>query len=295
MSLTSRAWLQIHFCVLLWGFTAILGKLISLPAMQLVWWRMLMVSAALFLLARVWRGIAGLSFRLRWIYAGIGGLIALHWLAFYAAIKMANASVAATCMATAPLFLAWIEPLIASRKPLRSELVFGVLAIPAVALVVGGTPERMRMGIVVGVIAAALVAAFGALNKRYVERADATTVTALEIGAGTLLLTLIGPLASGTQPMFVIPDLRDFTLLAILAFGCTLLPFVLSLVALRHISAFGAQLATNLEPVYAILLAIPILGEQHELNLQFYLGVAAILGLVFAYPLLTRPAAAVRS
>src|SRR5690349_2527388 len=116
MSSPTRAWLQIHFCVLLWGFTAILGKLITLPAPALVWWRMLIVSVALLAVPQVWRGIGKLGARLVAIYAGIGALVALHWLAFYGAIKLSNASVAATCIATGPVFLAWIEPLLTGRK-----------------------------------------------------------------------------------------------------------------------------------------------------------------------------------
>ena len=92
---TRTAWLQIHLCVVLWGFTAILGKLISLPALPLVWWRMLLVVALLLLLPRVWRGLRAMSARLRWSYAGVGVLVALHWLTFYASIKLSNASVAA--------------------------------------------------------------------------------------------------------------------------------------------------------------------------------------------------------
>jgi len=96
---TTRALWQIHLCVLLWGFTAILGKLITLPALPLVWWRMLIVVAALALLPRVWRGVRAMPLRTRWAYAGIGALVALHWLTFYGAIKLSNASVAATCIA----------------------------------------------------------------------------------------------------------------------------------------------------------------------------------------------------
>jgi len=285
---TSRAWLQIHFCVLLWGFTAILGKLISLGAPALVWWRMLLVGAALLCMPRVWRGLAALSMRLIATYAGIGVLVALHWLAFYSSIKMSNASVAATCIATGALFMSWVEPLLTTRKFNVRELWLGVLAIPAVALIVGGTPTEMRLGIAVGVLAAALVAVFGSLNKRYIHDADPFVVTCIEMTTGAIALTLFGPLFVGATPIFVMPDSRDLLLLIVLAFCCTLLPFVLSLVALRKITAFGAQLAVNLEPVYAILLAIPLLGEQRELTLQFYLGVAAILAIVFAYPLMSR-------
>jgi drug/metabolite transporter (DMT)-like permease len=283
-----NAWLQIHFCVVLWGFTAILGKAISMPAAQLVWWRMLLVTLAIACVPRVWKALQALPKKLLVIYIGAGGLIALHWLAFYAAIKLSNASIAATCMATGPVFLAWMEPLITGRPFKRNELLLGVLAVPAVALVVGGTPDEMRIGIVIGVIAAALVALFAAINKRYILEADALTVTGIEIGAGTLLLTAIGPFIMGDAPMFVVPGARDFILIAILAYGCTLLPFVLSLIALRNLSAFGAQLATNLEPIYAILLAIPIFQEQRELNLQFYVGVLAILAIVFSYPVLNK-------
>src|SRR5215510_247883 len=102
MSAHTRAWLQIHFCVVLWGFTAILGKLISLPALPLVWWRMLIVVAVLALLPRVWRAILALPRRTMLTFAAIGVVVALHWLSFYGAVKLANASVAATCMAVGP-------------------------------------------------------------------------------------------------------------------------------------------------------------------------------------------------
>jgi drug/metabolite transporter (DMT)-like permease len=284
LSPASRAWIQIHFCVALWGFTAILGKLITLPAPALVWWRMLMVTLALCLVPRVWRGIRQLPGKQILIYAGIGTLVALHWLAFYGAIKLSNASVAVTCIAMSPVFLALFEPLFTGRKFDNRELLLAIAVVPAVALVVGGTPTEMHLGIVVGVIAAALVAVFGSLNKRYVERADPLTVTAVEIAAGTLLLTLIVPLGDATDP-FALPSLHDATLLVILSMVCTLLPFALSLVALRHLTAFSAQLVVNLEPVYAILLAIPLLQEQRELDAKFYVGVAILLVAVVIHPL----------
>ncbi|MBC7982899.1 MAG: DMT family transporter [Candidatus Obscuribacterales bacterium] len=277
-----------HFCVLLWGFTAILGKLITLPATALVWWRMILVTAVLICVPKVWRSVSQLSARLIVIYAGIGCMVALHWLAFYAAIKLSNASVAATCIAMSPVFLAWVAPLLTSRRFKFHEMILGVAVVPAVALVVGGTPTNMRLGIGVGVIAAALVAVFGSLNKRYVEQADSLTVTAIEIGAGALFLTALGPLFTGDASMFTMPGEHDAVLLIILALVCTLFPFVLSLVALRKISAFGAQLAVNLEPVYAILLAILLLGEQRELTWQFYIGVTAIMAVVLVHPYLTR-------
>lgn len=290
---TAKAQLQIHFCVLLWGFTAILGKLITLPALPLVWWRMLIVVAALAFVPKVWRSLRAMSLRLIAAYAGIGVLVALHWLTFYGAIKLANASVAATCIAFAPVFLALTEPLLARKRFDSRELLLGVAMVPGVALVVGGVPDGMRLGVAVGALSALLVAIFGALNKRLVEHGDALTVTGIELGAGALALTLLAPAMPWIFPsqageLLAFPSPRDAWLLLVLALACTLLPFALSLVALRHMSAFSAQLAINLEPVYAIGLAVLLLDEQRELTPLFYAGVAIILAAVFVHPMLTR-------
>ncbi len=288
MTPTGKAQWQIHFCVILWGFTAILGKLITLPALALVWWRMLIVVAALALVPTVWRGLRAMPLRLIAAYAGIGCLVALHWLTFYGAIKLANASVAATCMGVGPAFLALVEPWLTGRRFDARELALGVLVIPGVVLVAGGVPASMHLGLGVGILSALLVALFGALNKRLVEHADPLTVTGVELGAGTLLLTALAPLLPHDGPLLPLPDMHDLMLLLVLSIGCTLLPYTVALAALRKLSAFYVQLATNLEPIYAIALAIVLLGEQRDLGVMFYLGVAIILMSVFAHPLLAR-------
>ena len=285
----NKAFLQIHLCVLLWGFTAILGKLITLPALPLVWWRMGLVVLALLLVPRVWRGLRALTPRLALAYAGIGVLVALHWLTFYGAIKLANASVAATCMALATVFTALIEPMVAKRRFSRGELLLGIAVLPGVALVVGGVSTDMRVGIAVGARSALVVARFGSLNKRLVDHADPLTVTAVELGAGALALTALAPampllFPAFAGPLLVLPSASDALWLALLAGACTLFPFALSLVALRYMSAFSAQMAVNLEPVYAIVLAMLLLAEQRELTPMFYGGVAIILAAVFAHP-----------
>lgn len=291
MSPTLKAQLQMHVCVLLWGFTAILGKLISLPAYALVWWRMLLVTALLLPLPRVHRALRVLPRRLLLIYSGIGALVALHWLGFYAAIKLSNASVAVSCIALAPVFLAVIEPRVTGRRADRRELLLGVAVVPGVALVVGGIPQSMQLGVAIGVLSAFTVACLGALNKRYGHEADPLLVTGVELGAGFLFLTVVAPLWPGALTgMLQIPSLPDLGLLLLLAVGCTILPFTLSLLALRELSAFTTQLAINLEPVYAILLAIALLGEQRELGPSFYAGVLVILAAVFIHPLLRRGA-----
>lgn len=284
----SRAWLQIHFCVLLWGFTAILGKLISLPSFAIVWWRMLLVSAALLFIASFWRGLRQLPPRLILIYAGIGVIVALHWLTFYESIKRSNASVAATCMALTSVFIAFVEPAIARRRFDPRELILGLAVLPGVVLVVGGTPYDMRLGIAIGALSAFLVAIFSSLNKRFIGDAEALSVTGIEMAAGALMLTLAAVLVPGIDTPFTLPGERDAWLLLALAIGCTLLPFALSLVALRKLSAFSTALAVNLEPIYSIVLAIVLLGEQRELEMRFYVGVAIILAVVFSHPWLQK-------
>lgn len=284
----TRAWLQLHFCVVLWGFTAIFGRLITVPALPLVWWRMTIVAVALIAVPMFWRGVRSLSGRQIAIYAGIGVLVALHWLTFYGSIKLSNASVGATCMALMSVLMAFIEPLIVRRKFDSRELLLGLAVIPGVLLVIGGTPAAMRLGIAVGVLSVTILCIFGALNKRYIGRAEALTVTGVEMIAGALFLACIGSLLPAGDALFVMPSQRDGLFLLALALGCTLLPFTLGLVAMRHLSAFSTALALNLEPVYAIVLAILLLDEQRELAWPFYLGVAIILGVVLLHARMMR-------
>lgn len=281
-----RAFWQIHFCVLLWGFTAILGKLITLPAQALVVWRMGLVALCLALIPKVWRRISVLPTRLILIYAGIGIIVAVHWLTFYAAIKLSNASVAVSCMALGSIFAAVVEPLMTGRKHEISELILGIMVVPGVVLLVGGVPSGMHLGIAIGIFSSFLTAVFATLNKRYVHHAEPESVTFIEMSVGGAFIAFAGIAYFGIDRTLMLPDLRDFTLLVVLALVCTLLPFILSLHALRHISAFATQLALNMEPVYAIVIAALWLKEYQELTTQFYIGVCIILLAVFVQPLL---------
>ena len=284
MPSTKRASLQMQVCVLLWGFTAILGKAISLPAMPLVFWRMVLVTGMLALWPPVWRAVRVMPARLVLTYAGIGLVLSLHWLTFYLSIKLSNASVAATCMALGAVFVAVVEPFIAGKRFEARELILGVAVIPGVLLVAGGLPRGLLAGAAVGVLSAFLVAIFGSLQKRLVMKAPAVTVTFLELGSGALLLSALAPLLPHSGPAFVLPGPRDWALLGLLAVGCTLIPFTLSVMALRHLTAFAAQLAINLEPIYTILIAAVLLGEHKQLSLSFYAGAALIVAVVFAQP-----------
>lgn len=281
-----RALLQIHVCVMLWAFTAILGRLITLPATQLVAWRLILVVALLALLPQVWRAVRGIGGRQALIFLGIGAIVALHWLAFYGAIKASNASVATICLAVAPVTIALLEPLLHGARLRSGDLALGVAVVPGIALVVGGVPAGMQHGVLLGVLAALLVAIYMMLNKRWIGSEDPLGVTAIEFAGGLVVTLLLLPWLAPESSGQFLPAPRDLVLLLVLAALCTIVPFALSLLALREVSAFTAQLAVNLEPIYAIALAAWLLGEAAELGTRFYIGAALVLVAVLGHGVL---------
>lgn len=286
-----RALAQLHVCVLLWGFTAILGKLITLPASNLVVWRMALVTLMLAAIPSVWRGIATMTRRSIVTYAGIGVVLALHWLTFYAAIKLANASVAVSCVALGSIFTAALEPRLTGRPYEPREFLLGLVAVPGVMLVAGGIPVGMLPGLGIGILSAFLTALLSTLNKRHVGAGSAEALTFVQIGAGTLFVAAGMLVVEGVEPLRSLPGRDDLALLLVLAVACTLLPYVLWLRALQHISAFATQLALNLEPVYAIVIAALWFREDRELSVGFYAGVLLILSAVVVQPVLRARAA----
>jgi drug/metabolite transporter (DMT)-like permease len=290
MNETKNAYIQLHLSVFLWGFTAILGKIISVSALTLVWWRMVITSICLFYILKGlkdWHTVSKLPRKTLFKVMGIGWLVALHWLAFYGAIKLANASVAVVCIATMSLFTAILEPLISKVAFRWFELAIGIVVIPAMMLIFNNLEGSMTMGFIVGIIAAILSASFSILNKIMLKEVEPLAMTFIEIGSGGILLTFLMPFYIAQNPdAHLIPTDNDLFWLAILSVFCTIAPYVMSLFALKKLSAFTTVLAVNLEPVYGVLLAYFILHEDRELNAAFYIGVAIIIGSVFAHPLI---------
>ncbi|HEX7387428.1 MAG TPA: DMT family transporter [Castellaniella sp.] len=284
-SSATKGYLLIHFCVVLWGFTPIMGRVISLDAVSLVWWRMLLAALVLLFLPLTWRGIREMSWRVFAACCGAGVILAITWALFYLAVKLTNASVAAVCLGTAPLFIAIFGPLLTRRPYQRGDLILAVAIIPGVALVAGGIPHGMYLGLGVGLLSAATLTAFSGTNKLLANRTHPISATCVELAAGTLFLSVVLAVLPGSQAEFSFPHGWDIVFLLVFAVTMTALPMALLLVALRYITVFAQQMATNLEPVYAVLLAIPLLGEQQELGALFYLGVVMIIGTVMVEPL----------
>jgi drug/metabolite transporter (DMT)-like permease len=287
MNATKRAYLELHIAVFLWGFTAILGRLIELSALTLVWWRVLLTSISLVFIICLGKGFQKLPRRnvLQFAFAGV--LTGLHWLTFFGAIKLSNASITLVCMATCAFFTALLEPLMLRTRVKWWEIFTGFLIVPGMALIVDNVDVSMHTGIWVGLLSSLLAAMFSILNKKWIQNAEPFSITLIEMTSAWLLLSLFLPFYLHTETdAAVLPSLRDLGLLLILALLCTTLTWVLALRALKHITAFASTLTVNMEPVYGIFLAWVLLGEHKELSKAFYWGVALIMVVVFGYPLL---------
>ena len=285
-----RAYFALHFCVFLWGFTAILGKLITLPTLPLVWWRVLLCSITLwFLLPKT--TLRQLSKRVFWQMLGIGGLVGLHWMCFYGAIKLSNASIAVASMAMTSFFAALLEPLLFRQTVRWYELALGILILPGMVLVVGHIDLTMRAGFAVGIVGALLAAAFTALNKRLIDKSapPALAISFVELFGALVICSLVLPFVMSTTPdLRIMPEGWDWLWMFILAWVCTILPYYLSLQAMRYITAFATNLTINLEPVYGVVLAGLFFQEHKDLDPGFYLGVGIILVAVFSHPFLKK-------
>lgn len=284
-----RAWLELHFAVLCFGFTAILGVWISLSALNLVWWRVLITSVSLIILMKGARQVWLLPKRLILQYAGIGVLVALHWIAFYGAVKISNVSITLVCLATTSLFTAFLEPLIMKRPILRVEVLLGLLVIPGMMLVVSQIEASHWAGVAAGLASALFAAIFSILNKKLVTRAKPMEITLIELGSSFIFISMIlGVMLLMGKDLNLKPTNMDWVHLLVLSLLCTTLAYILTLTALQHLSAFASNLTINLEPVYGIILAILLLGEHKELTISFYIGVLMILMAVISYPYLKK-------
>jgi drug/metabolite transporter (DMT)-like permease len=287
----TTAYIKIHIAVLLFGFTAILGNLIDLPAVMIVWWRVLITSFSLLFFIDFGRKLKDVPITLIKKYSFIGMIIGLHWICFYGSVKLSNASVCLICMSTTSLFTSIIEPIFVRKKVNKLELLIGLMVIPGMLLIVNNLDVSYMYGVIVGLLSALLAAIFSVMNKANIKGADPYTISFIELSSAWAMITILVLLLwffGFDQVRYIPARWEDWLWLVILALLCTTLAHVLTLKALQHISAFASNLVINLEPVYGIILAIFILNEHKSLNTMFYLGAAIILLAVFSYPLIQK-------
>jgi len=281
-----KAYFQLHISIFLWGFTAILGKIIVAGQVQLVWYRLLMVCGCMLFFPALWRNLKTVTPANALRIAGIGCMVVIHWLCFYGAIKYANVSVSLSCLATSSFFSSFLEPIINGQKIKRHEILLGLIVVPAIYMIFHFTGFHV-VGIALGLGAALFASIFTILNKRMVDSHHAFSMTYIEFAGGLLFLTALLPFYLYLNPTASMQiSTHDIGYIGLLAVACTLLPFTLSLHSLRHLSAFTANLSVNLEPVYGIIMATFIFKEYKELNWGFYTGALVILLTVFIHPFL---------
>ena len=272
-----KAFIQLHIAVFLAGFTAILGKLILLNEGMLVWYRILITVIVLGAWLMYKKQLERIPGKDMLKIAGVGLIIALHWVTFYGSVKYANVSVALVCFSATGFFTALLEPLILRKKIVWIELGLGLLAISGIYIIFDFHPQY-KTGIFFGLLSAVGSALFPVMNKQLLLRFTPRTLTLYELGGGLLLLSAILPYYLSHFPAsYYFPTSSDWGWLIILAVLCTVVSFDLQLNALQKISAFTANLTYNLEPVYGIILAFVFFGENKMLHPGFFLGLIFIL------------------
>ncbi len=268
----------LHVTVFVWGFTAILGRLISISAVPLVWYRLLLVLPVMAGVLK-WKGLSlRTDPKRQWVLWGIGVLVAAHWLCFYGCIKYAGVAVAVLCLSSLTFFTALLEPLIFKRAIVVGELLIGVAAVGGVALIVKLETNATPLGLFLGLASSFLSGLFGTLNGVWSRDEPAERVTLHELSSG-LVVTSLAFTVWDFVPPWALSD-SDLLWLGLLAIVCTVFPWLASLKVLETLSPYTVALAVTLEPVYSLVLAYILFPDEEQLTWRFYAGAAALLGLV---------------
>ena len=270
----TKTLILLHTAVFLAGWTGIFGRLISLGGLPLVWYRIMVSVGVLALVLGFMGRLHALPWKSMAKIAGCGGILALHWVAFYASIQSSNVSIGVACIATSCFFTTLLDPLLNRKRVSWIEVLISFIAISGVLLIFS-LDIRYRLGIALGLLSAALYSLFALLNINVAKDTgqDSATMLLYELIGGVLLLSLLVPLLPKAE---IIPQRYDILWLLLLGSVFTILPFLFQLHALRSLSAFTVNLAYNLEPVYSIAFAAILFGELREVNFSFWLGIALI-------------------
>jgi drug/metabolite transporter (DMT)-like permease len=273
--------LIIHIVVIIWGYTGIMGKAITLPATEMVWWRMGIAVISLGLLfpfiQRKYASISG-DLWLKTLFVGV--LVGLHWITFFHSIKMSSISLGIICLATTTLHVSWLEPLIKKTKFNVLDLILSIVVFGGMFLISTQQSANIQ-AIIVGLLSAFLAALFSVSNAVLVEKMPSPQLTLIELSSGFVVLTLFllfqGDLNIG---LFQKIDADLFWKLLFLGVVCTSIAFILAVNATKHLGAFTVSLTINLEPVYTIILALLIYPGSEKMDPLFYVGSAIIVSAV---------------
>jgi drug/metabolite transporter (DMT)-like permease len=269
--------LHLHFLVFIAGFTAILGELISLEAIPLVWYRMLIAGILMFGFIKIKKISLVVPFRtiLKFFLAGI--VIALHWITFFAAIKVSNISITLAMFSTGAFFASLIEPIFYKRKIIPYEIIFGLLVIAGVFMITQ-TEIKYLLGICLGITSALFSSIFAVINGKFVAHHNASTISFYEFISGVFFISLYIAFSNdGFDASFFKLSINDWLYLGILASVCTAYAFIASVYVMRYITPYSVVLTYNLEPIYGIFLALLFFPQTEVMPPIFYIGAALII------------------
>ena len=280
-----ESYLKLHFIIFIWGFTAVLGALISLDALPLVWFRLALALPFLF----IWIKIRKKSLRvgpknlLRFAFGGL--IIALHWVGFFMAIKIANVSVALVTLSTGALFTSLLEPLFFKRKINPVEVLLGLLIVGGLYLIFR-VDNLYLYGMLWALFAAFLSALFSVINGVFVLKHNGFVLSFYQLGFGLVALTIFLIIHGDFSHAFFNLSGNDWIYLLILSSICTAYAFSVSIDLMKKLSPYTVMLSINMEPVYGIILALIIFGDKEKMSANFYLGATLILGIVLVNSLM---------
>jgi drug/metabolite transporter (DMT)-like permease len=282
--------LVLHLIIFMWGFTGILGVLITIDAESIVWFRLVIASVSLALFMYFMRHSFRVSSQKRlWGILGVGVIVGLHWLSFYESIKLSTASLGILCLSTTTIHVTWLEPLILKKKFSWLEFGLGMCVIPGIYLVANDFSGDDFLALGIGLSSALFAALFAVFNAKFVEDDRPSVITLYEMISAMLVMTVL-LLVKGkiTSSLFDL-SLSDFLWLLFLGIFCTSLAFLVVVQIVKILGAFTVSLSINLEPIYTILLAIFILNENESLGPNFYIGALIILLVVLLNAFLKAP------
>ena len=276
-----KSYLHLHVIVFIWGFTAVLGKLISLEALDLVWYRMLFASVIMTFVVLFNKEKIKVPFNVLIGFIVSGIIIAAHWLTFYQAIKVSNVSITLACLSTGAFFASILEPIFYKRRVIWYELLFGIIVVVGLGIIFN-VETKFKTGIYLAVTSAFLSALFSVINGKYAKEYDPNVISLYELSSGVFFLSIYLFFAGSFTPAFFALSVNDLIWLFLLSSICTAYAFSASVKVMKFLSPFTVMLTINLEPIYGIILALLIFKDGEEMTPLFYVGALIILATVIA-------------
>ena len=269
-------YLLLHLTVVIWGFTGILGKIINMPSSSIVLDRMLIAFVTLVIVLMVKKRKEIILWRYKWQMLFVGFITAAHWATFFEAIKVSNISVTLCCLASCSFFIALIQPLFLKTRLKLYEIILGLFVILAIYIIFS-FENKYSLGIILSLFSAFFAAIFSVWNAVLIKNNSSLVITLYEMLGGTITMLLYLLISGEFNIHSIIPYSYDWFYILVLGVICTALAFLLGTEVLKELSPFTVSISVNLEPIYAILLALWIFGESEIMSIEFYIGAAIIL------------------